>query len=146
LRTQDEILKMIRLLRESGTDPTNVQQKTLFHKLEWKTAVEWVHPSKRTQEYRQKFETMNKTDAASLTEELIDRVDQLFMFLADGDVMKVHVHLQMIMVYLWLLRKDDLFSYLHGRLSWHNMNWRAVGRHLADELGINWRTLELRYI
>lgn len=145
MRTQDEIKKMIEQLRVSGTDPAAVQQRTLFHKLEWKDAVKWIHPSKRTQEYRQRFEEMNKLDEQSLTRELYERLDQLFMFLADGDLNKLYLHFQMILVYLWLMRKDDLFQWLYNCLCNGNWSPRYMGRHLAEEVGISWRTLELRY-
>lgn len=145
MRTQDEILKMIRLLRESKADPSMVQQRTLFHKLEWKNAIEFIHPSKRTHDLKQKFESMNKSDEASLRGELVERMDQLFSFLSDGDVTLVHIHLQMILVYLWLLREETLFQWLLSRLGYMNMNWRSVSRHIADEIGIDWKILELRY-
>lgn len=148
MRTQTEILDMIQKIRKSKADPSMVQQKTLFHKLEWKNAVQFIEPPARTQANRQKFESMNSMDAARLREELVERIDQLFMFLADNDLVKIHIHLQMILVYLWLIgpEKQDLFRWLHERLGWPNMNWRKVGRHLADELGINWKILEMRYV
>lgn len=146
MRTQEEILKMIQQLNDTGCDPSRVQQKTLFHKLEWKNAVKWIHPQARTSELRKRFESMNSLAEIDLRREMVERIDQLFMMLADGDVMKVYIHLQMILVYLWLLNEEALFIWLHTRLGWTNCNWRAVGRYLAEELGINWKVLELRYV
>ena len=154
MRTQPEILSMIDMIHRSGTDPVKVQVKTLFRKLEWKHAQRFIVPEKRTEEQKAKHESMNSLDEQQLEKEMAERIEQLFEFVSDAqesgqqeDLMRCHIHLQMILVYLWLMgkKRDDLFRWLFRRMSWENMNHRAVARHLAEEFEVNWHLMELRY-
>ena len=149
MRSQAEIEDKIKQLSK-GADPTKMQRKTLIHKLKWTNAYPHLDKKLRDDpETKLYWEKKCCLEKDYLIKELAEQVDYTYSLIADRDMVKIMVSVQIIFVQIWLLgpsRDHFLRIFMPEVQGMHRDAGRSAMKKLCEEFGFNHKLYVRRYL
>lgn len=149
MRSQIEIKEKIEQLSR-GSDPTRMQRKTLIHKLTWENAYPFLDKKSRDDpEIKIYWQKKSCLEKEFLIKELAEQADYTYSLMADKDLVKIMVSVQIMFVQIWLLgpsRDNFLRIFMPEIRTMHLDCARSLMKKLCEEFGFNHKLYTMRYL
>jgi hypothetical protein len=147
MRSQQEILEKIEQIEKSKCDPTGMQRKALIHKLTWSNAQPFL--TKKDPETEDYWRVHSCIEKIYLMKQMEEQSDYTYMLIADKDLSKIFVSMQILMILVWLLgpRKDKFLRiFVPEMMKIQNDFGRHAMKEFCEEFGLRHDLFCLRYL